>query len=261
MEQVVQRVDRLEILMAQLLETTAQTSRELREFKEEMRAAAERSEARSQREMSAFKQEMLEFKDEMRDFKDEMLEFKDEMREFKDEMRDFKDEMGEFKNETLAFRKETREAHRQLQQQIGEAANKTGRLVEDLVAPGIPKIFREVTGLSANDIEFHAVRVKIKHPNAREFDVVIMSSNYVLINETKSTLNPEQVNNFHSLMQTRIREYFPESADKQFIGIVSSLYVDASIVALGSRLGLFVLGFGEDLLDVLNPTDFKPSYF
>jgi len=229
MEQVAQRVDRLELLMAQLLETTAQTSRELREFKDEMRAA----EARSEREMLGLKNEMLGFKNEMR----------------------------EFKEERQAFEKEAREAHRQLQKQIGEAANKTGRLVEDAVAPGIPKIFRDVTGLNADDIDFHAVRVKLKHPSAREFDVVIIGGNYVLINETKSTLNPEQVNNFHHMMQTRIREYFPDYADKQFIGIVSSLYVDASIVALGSRLGLFVLGFGEDLLDVLNPAGFTPSYF
>lgn len=48
---------------------------------------------------------------------------------------------------------------------------------------------------------------------------------------------------------------------RTFIGIVSSLYVDDSIVALGSKLGLFVLGFGDDLLDVLNSRDFTPRYF
>lgn len=212
---VEERVDRLEDLMAQLLETTAQTSRELREFKEEMRASRERSER---------------------------------------EMREFTEEMREFKNET-------RQEQKNFRRQMGEHSRQIGRLVEDIVAPGVPRIFREITGLAPEEIEFKAERVKRKAPNSREFDVVIARGGYVLVNETKATLKPEYVNDFYQLMRDQIRLYFPEYEACHFIGIVSSLYVDESVVRLSAKLGLYVLGFGEDLMDVLNPPDFKPVYF
>ncbi|HEC32648.1 MAG TPA: hypothetical protein ENI63_00115, partial [Candidatus Kaiserbacteria bacterium] len=77
--------------------------------------------------------EMREFKDEMREFKNEMGEFKDEMGEFKDEMREFKDEMGEFKDRTEKMLSAQNK-------RWGEIANKMGTVVEDIVAPNIPRI-------------------------------------------------------------------------------------------------------------------------
>ncbi|HEC97425.1 MAG TPA: hypothetical protein ENI58_04615, partial [Nitrospirae bacterium] len=63
----------------------------------------------------------------------EMREFKDEMREFKDEMREFKDEMGEFKDRTEKMLSAQNK-------RWGEIANKMGTVVEDIVAPNIPRI-------------------------------------------------------------------------------------------------------------------------
>jgi hypothetical protein len=226
---VTERVNHLEDLMAQLLETTAQTSRELREFKQEMR----------------------EFKDEMHAI---AARTEQDMREFKQEMREFKDEMREFKNETRQFQKEVR-------RDFGEVSRQFGLLVENMVAPGIPKMFQDITGLAAEGITFSAIRVKKKMPAAREFDAVVAGGGYVLINETKSTLRPDYVHDFYAVMAQDIHAYFPEYEGSRFIGVVSSLYVDTSIVTLGSKLGLFVLGFGDDLLDVLNPRDFTPRYF
>ena len=145
--------------------------------------------------------------------------------------------------------------------ETGEIANKIGRLVEDIVHPGIPKIFTEITGLNETAIDESSIRIKRKHPSQREFDAVIVGGEYVLINETKSTLKPEDVQKFRKVMQEKIRAYFPQYADKKFIGVVSSLYVDESIISQGSKLGLYVLGFKKDLMDVLNSKEFKPTYF
>jgi hypothetical protein len=59
-----------------------------------------------------------------------------EIRAFKEEMRGFKDEMRGFKDETRADRKS-------MNKQWGELANKMGTVVEDIVAPNIPRIARE----------------------------------------------------------------------------------------------------------------------
>ncbi|MFQ5594733.1 MAG: hypothetical protein ACE5HA_11360, partial [Anaerolineae bacterium] len=179
-----------------------------------------------------------------------------EMRDFKDEMRDFKDEMRDFKDETRASRRE-------MNRRWGELANKMGTMAEDLVAPSIPRILRTVVGCPADAIDSIAVRVRRRHPDThqlQEFDVVAACGEYVLINETKSSLAPEAVGQFVDLLG-RTREFFSEYADKKIIGAIASLYVDPSLVRFGERQGLIVLGFGEDVMEVLNSPEFSPREF
>jgi len=229
MLEIEERVNHLDELMAQLIQTVDRTSREMREFKEEMRQSRENSEW-----------EMHEFKEEMRQLHERAEErSKREMQEFKAEMRQSK---------------------RDLDKKWGELSNKLGTMAEDLVAPSIPRILKQLTGCSA-EIEYSAVRVRKSQPQNQEFDVVVKCENWVFINETKSNLRPEHLEKFHRLMQ-RIRDYFPEYQNNQFIGAIASLYVDESLVECGEKLGLVVLGFGEELMDVLNdPAKFTLRLF
>ncbi|MEA3345582.1 MAG: hypothetical protein U9Q78_04970, partial [Chloroflexota bacterium] len=116
---------------------------------------------------------------EMSDFKSEMSAFKNEMSAFKDEMSDFKSEMNK---------------------RWGELANKMGTLAEDLVAPSIPRVLRLVVGCPDGRIDAMAVRVRRRHQMDRgrtqEFDVVAVCGEYVLINETKSSLHVEDADDF-----------------------------------------------------------------
>jgi hypothetical protein len=173
-----------------------------------------------------------------------------EMREFKDEMRDFKDEMRNSSNE--------------MNRKWGDLANKMGTMAEDLVAPSIPRILRLVVGCPPDGIQSMAVRVRRQHPTergrSREFDVVAACGEYVLINETKSRLDPQIVRDFADHL-SEAREFFPEYAGQEFIGAIASLYVDESLVRQGEKLGLIVLGFGEGVMDVLNSPGFIPKAF
>ncbi|MEZ5672793.1 MAG: hypothetical protein R3E08_10605 [Thiotrichaceae bacterium] len=313
-----ERVNHLDELMAQLIQTVDRTSKEMRrsyersqrdmqDFREEMRLSHENferemrlSREKSEREMHEFKtemrlsrekseQEMHEFKTEMRLSREkseqEMHEFRTEMRlsrenseremhEFKTEMRLSREkseqEMHEFKTEMhlsrekseqeiQAFKVEMRQSKRDLNKKWGELSNKLGTMAEDLVAPSVPQILRQLTGCSA-EIEYSAVRVHKSKPQNQEFDVVVKCENWIFINETKSTLRPEHIDNFHRLMQN-IRDYFPEFKENQFIGAIASLYVDEALVKYGEKLGLVVLGFGEELMDVLNSAEFTPKLF
>lgn len=240
------RVDRLETLMAQLIIASQRTQRnvdrlcvEMREFKTEIR------------------EDTRKLKTELREFKDEMGEFKDEMREFKNEMREFKNEMGEFKDEMRGFKAESNK-------RWGELANKMGTMAEDLVAPSIERILRQVVGCAKEEVEAVAVRVRRRHPvtrQRREFDVVAACRDYALINETKSVLRPEAITEFVTDCLPTAREYFPEYANKRIIGAIASLYVDEGLVRQGERLGVIVLGIGEEVMDVLNSPGFAPKAF
>ena len=262
---VEKRVDRLEDLMAQLLETTAQTSLELREFKVEMRAASAAADARLDKHIASVDAHIAESKaaSAAADARlDKHIASVEEHMAFVDaHIAESKAASAAADARLDAHIVEMREFQKNVRKDFGEVSNKQGRLVEDIVAPGIPKIFRDVTGLDPDDIQMQAVRYKVKKPKPREFDAVIISEQFVLINETKSVLRSIDVENFYQLMQNEIREYFPDYQHKKFLGVVSSLYVDDSIVAQGTKLGLFVLGFAEDLMDVLNPQGFEPEAF
>ncbi len=191
-----ERVTNLEVLMARLIQTVEQTSRE-------------------------------------------MAEFKDEMRDFKDEMRDFKTES---------------------RKSWGELSKKLGTMAEDLVAPSIPRILRMVVDCPEDSIS-SAVRVKRRNAQGqlKEFDVVATCGDYLFINETKSRLSPEVIKTFVEDTLPTARDFFPEYADKQVVGIVAALYVDDSLVRYSERQGLVLLGFGKDVMDVLNSPNFLPK--
>jgi hypothetical protein len=211
-------------------------------------------------------QEMLAFKDEMRGFKDEMLAFKDEMRGFKDEMLAFKDEMLAFKDEMRDFKDETRASRIEMNKRWGDLSASLGLLVENIVAPSVPRVLSKVFGCSKEATEFLAVRVRRKHPSLpgrnREFDTVAVGCGYILIVESKVQLDSRAVAEFADRLP-EAREYFPEfvAGGNRLVGAVAGLYVEPSVVAFAEKLGLIVLGTGGDLMEVLNSSGFAPKTY
>ncbi|RLT37295.1 MAG: hypothetical protein DWI57_13845 [Chloroflexi bacterium] len=146
----------------------------------------------------------------------------------------------------------------------GELSNRLGTMAEDLVAPSVPRILRTVLGCPGDAIEQTAVRMRrrssVDPAISREFDVIASCGDYFLINETKSRLSPQDVTDFGEALAS-VRQFFPEVADKRIVGAIASLYVDESLVRFAERNGLIVLGFGQDVMDVLNSPGFSPRFF
>jgi len=146
----------------------------------------------------------------------------------------------------------------------GELSNRMGRLAEDFVAPSIPRILRTVASYPDGQMDMSAVRLRRRHPadrgRSQEFDVVAVCGEYVLINETRSSLDTKDVDDFVKLM-SQARDFFPEYAGCHFIGAIASLYVDESVVRYGQNQGLLVLGLSDDLMKVLNEPGFEPRKF
>lgn len=218
-------------------------SQEMRDFKDEMRVFKD--------EMGAFKDEMGVFKDEMGVFKDEMSAFKDEMSAFKDEMREFKDEMGEFKNEMLEFKDETVRDRKRMNKQWGDLANRLGTLVEDIVAPNLPRAAVELLGCEHPSL--FAVRVvRHWHGETREYDALVVCNDAILVNETKSKLLAAHVDAFVAKLE-ELPLVFPEYAGRRVVGVLASLAVDTGMVAYATRCGVAVLAMGEDTMQIINP--------
>jgi predicted RNase H-like nuclease (RuvC/YqgF family) len=234
--QLAQRVDTLEEYMKDLSFQALRTERELARLSQEMREFKD--------EMKVFKDEMGAFKDEMRVFKDEMGAFKDEMKDFKDEMKDFKDEMGTFKTQAELDRRE-------MNRRWGELANKMGTLVEDIVSPNLPRVARELFG--CEEPQWTSVRMKRRAGSkTAEIDALVVCEGVVLVNETKSTLYRRDVDDLLAKLEG-LGEFFPDLAQRRFVGVIASLYVDDDIVQHATRKGVLVMGMKDDTMSILNP--------
>ena len=165
-----------------------------------------------------------------------------------DEMRSFKDEM--------------RDDRRDLNRQLGDIANAQGRLVEDLVAPSIPRVLRRLLDLPADAaIAPCGPRLRLRHPTdasrTRELDVVAGHDGVALVVEVKSQLAPEGVTRFASSLEDA-HSFLAPLGIREVMGAVATLHADASIVAHASRLGILVLAVGDEMMEPKNPPGFVP---
>ena len=148
------------------------------------------------------------------------------------EMRAFKDEMNK---------------------RWGDLANKMGTLVEDIVAPNISGIAREYFG--CKDLDFFGVRIRKKNTKdaskVREFDVIAVCDDKVIINETKSNPKIEYINEFINVLK-EIYDYFPEYKDKKIIPIFSSLYIPEDLVTYLTKNRIYAMAMKDDTMDILN---------
>jgi outer membrane murein-binding lipoprotein Lpp len=219
---------------------------------------------RLSQEIDRLSQEMRAFKDEIRaDTRAFKEEVRADTRALKEEMRAFKDEINA---DTRAFKAEMRAFRIEMNKRWGELSASLGLLVENIVAPSVPRVLSQVFACPDEAIEFLGLRLRRKHPvlpdRNREFDAVAVGCGYVLIVESKVQLDARAVAEFAERLP-EVREYFPEFADKgySFAGAVASLYVDPSVVAFAEKLGLIVLGTGDDLMEVLNSPGFTPRTY
>lgn len=230
------RVTELESAMAEMARAVAEASRTT--------AEASRTAAQTSRELAEFKREMETFREESQANRES--------------------DRAEAQARIEADRAEYKAERREMNRQWGALANKMGTMAEDLVAPSIPRILRTLFSCPDDRVEEMAVRVirrSRENPAiTREFDVITACGDWFLINETKSTLAPEDVTDFVEVLAS-VRQFFPEQAHRQIVGVIASLYVDESLVRFAERNGLIILSFGDEGMDLRNSEGFAPRTF
>jgi len=192
----------------------------------------------------------------LRRLENEMRAFKNEMGIFKDEMRAFKDEMGAFKDEMRSFKDDSAKEREKMYKQWGEIANKMGTIVEDMVIPNIGEIAKTYFGCM--DFEFFAARAKKKNTKdksrRREFDVIAVCDEKVLVNETKSTPRINYIDDFKDILK-EFYDFFPEYSQKKVIPVFTSLYLPEDVVKYLTKNGIYAMAIKGDTMDLLNYKD------
>lgn len=135
----------------------------------------------------------------------------------------------------------------------GELSNKLGTIVEDIVAPNIPRVAREHFGCGElQDFMVRRwVRNKLDATKRREFDVIAVYEKHVVINETKSSVRVDYINDFVKVLP-ELTDYFPEYHDKQIIPIFASLYLGEDMVNYLTKQNIYAMAMGDETMDLLN---------
>lgn len=151
----------------------------------------------------------------------------------------------------------------QSQKQWGEIAQKMGSFVEDIVAPNIPRLGREVFGLGGPEDElFSGPRLRVRHPkNAskmREFDYLYVTQKGWVVVESKTDPKLKDVDGFRDILG-EVNDYFPQYAALRLLPIFASLYLPDHVVKYCTRHKIYALGMGPETMQILNLPDLSPS--
>jgi hypothetical protein len=196
--------------------------------------------------MEAVEKKVGTLEDALRQLAQSQAQTQQSLRMLSEDSRHFKDEMRQDRHE--------------MNKKWGDLANKMGTLVEDIVAPNLPRIAREDFGLEKepDDFMIHRHKRKVKDSSRRrEFDAIAVYGDAVIINETKSSPNSELVNEFKKVL-SELGEYFPEFKGKRIIPIFSSLNLPIDLVKHLSRQNIYGLAMGEDTMKIVNKDEVSP---
>ncbi len=151
---------------------------------------------------------------------------------------------------------EMRQWRFQSQKQWGEIANKLGSFVEDIVAPNIPRIARQILGTEGENEElFAANRLRVWHPQdparMREFDYVYATRRGWIIVESKHDPKLKDIDAFREALG-EANDYSPQYASLLLRPIFASLNIPDHVVAYCTRHRIYALGLGPERMQLLN---------
>ena len=110
-----------------------------------------------------------------------------------------------FVQEGARAREEAARERREMNQRWGELANKMGTVVEDIVAPSVRRLAREV--FDCGDLVYFGTRQTVTREDdrsrRREFDALYVGTRAVLLNQTKSSPRSADARAFVAFLRRR----------------------------------------------------------
>ena len=152
-------------------------------------------------------------------------------------------------------REEAARERREMNKRWGELANKMGTVVEDIVAPSVRRLAREV--FDCGDLVRFTTRQTVTRSDdrsrTREFDALYVGTRAVLLNETKSSPRSEDARAFVEFLRNReFALYFPEYGKLPIVPAFSSLSIPEDLVTYLTRHGIYAVAMGDEAMQVLN---------
>ena len=144
---------------------------------------------------------------------------------------------------------------REMNKRWGELANKMGTVVEDIVAPSVRHLAREV--FDCGELRQFWTRMSASRSDdpsrTREFDALYVGTRAVLLNETKSSPRASDARRFAEFLQSgELACYFPQYRKLPIVAAFSSLSIPDDLVTYLTRRGIYAIAMGDEAMQVLN---------
>ena len=152
-------------------------------------------------------------------------------------------------------REESARERREMNKRWGELANKMGTVVEDIVAPSIRRLAREM--FDCGELRQFWTRMSASRSDdpsrTREFDALYVGTRAVLLNETKSSPRASDARRFAAFLESgELACYFPEYRKLPIVAAFSSLSIPDDLVTYLTRRGIYAIAMGDEAMQVLN---------
>ena len=130
----------------------------------------------------------------------------------------------------------------------GELANKMGTVVEDIVAPSIRRLAREM--FDCGELRQFWTRMSASRSDdpsrTREFDALYVGTRAVLLNETKSSPRASDARRFAAFLESgELACYFPQYRKLPIVAAFSSLSIPDDLVTYLTRRGIYAHRHGR----------------
>ena len=187
--------------------------------------------------------------------------FQETARRFQETDRKFQETDHKFQETDHKFQETDRkfqETDRKIDKVQGLFTTQWGKLVEAMVEPAALALFRE-RGIEVVET---MRRVVVKRPGLeKEFDVILVNGDVVVVVEVKTTLRVADIRE-HVKCLEHLTDYLPEHRGKRILGAMAYISADRNTDAYARKRGLYVIALtGENLLCIRNPPDFQPRDF
>ena len=144
---------------------------------------------------------------------------------------------------------------REMNKRWGELANKMGTVVEDIVAPSIRRLAREM--FDCGELRQFWTRMSASRSDdpsrTREFDALYVGTRAVLLNETKSSPRASDARRFAAFLESgELACYFPQYRELPIVAAFSSLSIPDDLVTYLTRRGIYAIAMGDEAMQVLN---------
>jgi Sec-independent protein translocase protein TatA len=209
--------------------------------------------------MATVEQDIANLKTDTAELRNLLRVLGEEIREFRANVdaaqANWEQRWAKLEQEREKERQEREKERREMNKRWGELANKMGTLVEDIVAPNIRRVARELFGIE--EVDF-SVRREVHHPadksRLKDFDALLIGTDAIVLNETKSTVRQSYIEEFIAFIPT-VFEYLPEHRGKRVIPVFSSLYIPEQFVRYLTANKIYAMAMGDETMELLNYND------
>ena len=198
------------------------------------------------------KREVQEIREIQKETSFKMQETDKKMKETDRKMQETAHFLEKSKQETD---RKIKENDRLIQKIEGQFGNQWGELIEALIEGSLIQILNEKNIKVNRTVPNYKGRFEGK---TKEFDVIALNGNEIVVIETKSHLSQKKVDEFVKVMQV-FKKYCPEYKALKVYGGMACLKARDSVFLYAEKKGLFVIHVSGKNAILMNKESFQPK--